>query len=97
MARQVRSRRTPPAASVSRTDDAGPPGKVRYAVIGLGHGLGMPIVAEGVETEAQRLFLARESCDEIQGYLVGRPQPISMYAAMVGRRPTHEPRLALVS
>jgi diguanylate cyclase (GGDEF)-like protein/PAS domain S-box-containing protein len=56
------------------------------AVIALGRGLNLPVVAEGVETEEQRQFLASENCNEIQGYIVGRPQPISEYADVVGRR-----------
>jgi EAL domain-containing protein (putative c-di-GMP-specific phosphodiesterase class I) len=60
------------------------------AVIGLGHGLDLPIVAEGVETQAQFDFLSRECCDEVQGYLVGRPGPISGFAAMIGRVPLIE-------
>ncbi|HWV40787.1 PAS-domain containing protein [Pseudorhodoplanes sp.] len=55
------------------------------AVIGLARGLELPVLAEGVETKEQRAFLARESCDEIQGYLIGRPSPIEDYAALVGR------------
>jgi diguanylate cyclase (GGDEF)-like protein/PAS domain S-box-containing protein len=55
------------------------------AVIGLGHGLGMSIVAEGVETQEQLGFLADEGCDAIQGYFIGRPLPIGQYAALVGR------------
>jgi diguanylate cyclase (GGDEF)-like protein/PAS domain S-box-containing protein len=55
------------------------------AVIGLGRGLDLPITAEGVETEAQLQFLKREQCQEIQGYLIGRPAPIEDYAEMVGR------------
>ncbi|HZP75382.1 MAG TPA: EAL domain-containing protein [Pseudolabrys sp.] len=55
------------------------------AVIGLGRGLDVPIVAEGVETEEQRTFLASESCDELQGFLIGRPMPIANYAKLVGR------------
>ena len=55
------------------------------AVIGLARGLNVPVVAEGVESEDQLAFLARESCDEVQGYLIGRPGPIENYAAMVGR------------
>jgi EAL domain-containing protein (putative c-di-GMP-specific phosphodiesterase class I) len=43
------------------------------------------VLAEGVETEQQRAFLAKESCDEIQGFLVGKPRPIADYAEMVGR------------
>jgi diguanylate cyclase (GGDEF)-like protein/PAS domain S-box-containing protein len=56
------------------------------AVIALSHGLGVPVVAEGVETEAQRDFLAAEQCDAIQGYLIGRPMPIADYAELVGRK-----------
>jgi EAL domain-containing protein (putative c-di-GMP-specific phosphodiesterase class I) len=56
------------------------------AVIGLGRGLNLPIVAEGVETQGELEFLTEEACDEIQGYLVGRPAPIDLYADLVGRR-----------
>jgi diguanylate cyclase (GGDEF)-like protein/PAS domain S-box-containing protein len=56
------------------------------AVIALGHGLDLPVVAEGVETKEQLKFLADESCNEIQGYFVGRPKPIADYAELVGRR-----------
>ena len=55
------------------------------AVIGLGHGLGMSIVAEGVETQEQLGFLADEGCDAVQGYFIGRPAPIGQYFALVGR------------
>jgi diguanylate cyclase (GGDEF)-like protein/PAS domain S-box-containing protein len=44
------------------------------AVIGLAHGLGLSVVAEGIETEAQMSLLLNEGCDEMQGYLIGRPQ-----------------------
>jgi EAL domain-containing protein (putative c-di-GMP-specific phosphodiesterase class I) len=44
-------------------------------VIALGHGLGMRVVAEGVETPGQLAFLAGERCDEFQGYLFARPLP----------------------
>ena len=43
------------------------------AVIGLAHGLGVPVLAEGIETVAQMSLLLREGCDEMQGYLLGRP------------------------
>jgi diguanylate cyclase (GGDEF)-like protein/PAS domain S-box-containing protein len=55
------------------------------AVIGLGHGLGMSIVAEGVETQEQLGFLADEGCDAVQGYFIGKPAPIGQYFALVGR------------
>jgi diguanylate cyclase (GGDEF)-like protein/PAS domain S-box-containing protein len=53
------------------------------AVIGLARGLGLPVLAEGVETESQLAFLARESCDEVQGYLIGKPRPIEDYSGLV--------------
>jgi EAL domain-containing protein (putative c-di-GMP-specific phosphodiesterase class I) len=61
------------------------------AVINLGHGLGVAIVAEGVETQEQLRFLADEACDVVQGYLIGKPAPIAHYSALVGlpgRQPT---------
>jgi diguanylate cyclase len=53
------------------------------AVIGLGRGLDVPIIAEGVETSEQLEFLAGANCDQIQGYIVGKPQPIAYYADVV--------------
>ena len=54
------------------------------AVIGLARGLKLPVLAEGVETPQQRAFLAAEDCNEIQGYLIGRPEPIERYANLTG-------------
>jgi diguanylate cyclase (GGDEF)-like protein/PAS domain S-box-containing protein len=64
------------------------------AVIGLARGLDLPVVAEGVETNDQLAFLSRESCDEVQGYFVGPPRPITEYAELTGGR---RPRPALVA
>jgi diguanylate cyclase (GGDEF)-like protein/PAS domain S-box-containing protein len=64
------------------------------AVIGLGRGLNLPVLAEGVETSDQLAFLSREACNEMQGYLVGRPQPIRSYAELVGRVPSSMPATA---
>jgi diguanylate cyclase (GGDEF)-like protein/PAS domain S-box-containing protein len=55
------------------------------AIVGLGRGLSVNIVAEGVETSEQLDFLRREDCNEVQGYFVGKPKPIEAYAAEVGR------------
>ncbi len=63
------------------------------AVIGLAHGLNLPVLAEGVETKEQLDFLAAESCDEMQGYLLGRPHPIMEYSELVGGSPTSETKL----
>ncbi len=66
------------------------------AVIGLGHGLRLPVVAEGVETQEQLAFLRREDCNEVQGYLLGRPAPIAQYARLTGCHPV-TPSAALAS
>jgi diguanylate cyclase (GGDEF)-like protein/PAS domain S-box-containing protein len=70
---------------VSNLDRSSQSAAIIRAVIGLGRGLELPVVAEGVETPTQLAFLADEACDEVQGYLVGRPRPIEDYAELVGR------------
>jgi predicted signal transduction protein with EAL and GGDEF domain len=67
------------------------------AVLALGRGLDMPVVAEGVETQAQLAFLSEEACAEMQGYLLGRPLPIESYATLIGRPATSEPKAANVA
>ena len=64
------------------------------AIIGLGRGRGLPVIAEGVETEDQLAFLINEGCAEAQGYLIGRPRAIDEYAHLVGCGPSRQ-KLAL--
>jgi diguanylate cyclase (GGDEF)-like protein/PAS domain S-box-containing protein len=52
------------------------------SVLGLGRGLGLPVLAEGVETAAELRFLADENCQSAQGYLMGKPAPIEHFAAL---------------
>jgi len=56
------------------------------AVIDLGHSLDIPVLAEGVETAAQHLILLRKGCDQVQGYLTGRPAPIEAQQAVFAQR-----------
>jgi EAL domain-containing protein (putative c-di-GMP-specific phosphodiesterase class I) len=51
------------------------------AVLGLGRSLEIPVVAEGVETAEQILFLRGENCTELQGYAIGRPAPVDSLLA----------------
>jgi diguanylate cyclase (GGDEF)-like protein len=61
------------------------------SVIGLGQGLGMPVVAEGVETAEQLDALRAEGCDQVQGYLISRPGPIGNFEGVVMDRSAAEP------
>ncbi|WP_430442095.1 EAL domain-containing protein [Shinella sp.] len=57
------------------------------AVLGLGRGLELPVLAEGVETAEELAFLSAEDCQEVQGYLVGRPRPIGEFSKHTGSMP----------
>lgn len=52
---------------------------VAQTIIAMGQGLGLHVIAEGVETEAQRDFLAGLGCHAFQGYLFGRPVPSPIF------------------
>ncbi len=74
-------------------------GVIVHAITALGRALGISVLAEGVETEEQRVLLRLAGCSEMQGYLFGRPGPASTIdrlisedevaseAARVGRAP----------
>jgi diguanylate cyclase len=60
------------------------------AVLGLGRGLGLPVLAEGVETAAELEFLNLESCGEVQGFFLSRPLPIAAFRQATHGEPCRE-------
>ena len=74
---------------IDRSFIAGIPGDlgdaaITQAVIAMAHNLGMTVIAEGVETRAQRDFLAAQGCDEYQGYFFAEPLPAEEVLALLG-------------
>ncbi|MDO8178968.1 MAG: EAL domain-containing protein [Undibacterium sp.] len=55
---------------------------IARTVVALAHGMGLAVIAEGVETEGQRDFLAANGCLAYQGYLFGHPLPIAEFNAL---------------
>ena len=58
------------------------------AIISPARSLGITTIAEGVETEDQRLFLLQQGCDEVLGCLMGRPMPDRAIASFLARQAT---------
>jgi diguanylate cyclase (GGDEF)-like protein len=65
----------------NNTDDAAIVG----AIIAMAHGLGMGVVAEGIERQEQLDFLRDRDCDEYQGYLLSKPVLASDFLALVAK------------
>jgi diguanylate cyclase (GGDEF)-like protein len=59
-------------ASLGTTGNAG---AIIQSIVTLGHALGMKVLAEGVETDEQRVLLRLAGCDEMQGFLFSKPRP----------------------
>ena len=68
-------------------DSSADSGAVVRAIATLGTGLGMTVIAEGVETRAQARMVEADGCTEIQGYLISKPIPPREIVALLARNP----------
>ena len=71
-------------ASLGASADAG---AIIHSIVTLGHALGMKVLAEGVETDEQRVLLRLAGCDEMQGFLFARPMPAAEIDTMLAGEP----------
>jgi len=60
-------------------------GAVIQSIVTLGHALGMKVLAEGIETDEQRVLLRLAGCDEMQGFLFGKPRPAEIVDKAVAK------------
>ena len=54
------------------------------SILSMAHHMGLEVVAEGVETQAQVDFLRAQNCDRLQGYFYDQPQPLAQWLARLG-------------
>ncbi len=59
---------------------------IATAVIGLGHGLNLNVLAEGVETQGQLDYLRGLKCDQIQGFVVSEPLPAETFSNLLDEK-----------
>ena len=69
-------------ASLGTTGNAG---AIIQSIVTLGHALGMKVLAEGVETNEQRVLLRLAGCDEMQGFLFAKPCPAEAIDKILAR------------
>ncbi|WP_051229176.1 putative bifunctional diguanylate cyclase/phosphodiesterase [Paludibacterium yongneupense] len=70
---------------ISRIVDGGKDAAIAAAIISLAHHLGLSVIAEGVETDAQLAILRTLSCDAVQGFLLSQPIPSESVPALFER------------
>ncbi len=72
-------------AFVGSLGASGSTGAIIQSIVTLGHALGMKVLAEGVETDEQRVLLRLAGCDEMQGFLFAKPVPADEIDKLVAR------------
>jgi diguanylate cyclase (GGDEF)-like protein len=78
-------------AFVGSLGTAGHAGAIIQSIVALGHALGMKVLAEGVETDEQRVLLRLAGCDEMQGFLFAKPRPAEAIDKVVVRSANGRP------
>ncbi len=68
---------------VMHVTDSNDDAAITKTIIQLGHSIGLKVIAEGVETEAQVKFLTENNCDEFQGYFFSKPLPPAEFRGFV--------------
>ena len=56
---------------------------IAKSIISMAHDMQLRVIAEGVETEAQKSFLQQRHCDEMQGFLFSRPVPAAEFETLL--------------
>lgn len=75
-------------AFVTALDSDDTNARIAEMIVPLGHRLGLRVLAEGVETPAQAQALRQLGCDEVQGYLYGKPMPLDAFTAWLAQHGT---------
>jgi diguanylate cyclase (GGDEF)-like protein len=84
-------------AFVASLGAIGNAGAIIQSIVTLGHALGMSVLAEGIETDEQRVLLRLAGCDELQGFLFARPSPAAVIDGLLARRAPTTPLRAATS
>ena len=71
---------------IAEVDSAMDAAAIVHAVVAIGRSLGLKIVAEGIETEAQERFVSAAGVHMLQGYRYGRPMPPKEFSSLLGSR-----------
>ena len=82
---------------ISRVEANSDKALISSTLIELAHGLGIRVLAEGVELDADANRLVRQNCDEFQGYLVGKPLPADEVAAFVENHVESNQKIRLIA